>query len=114
MRKWILVLLGVFGAAGAVVSSEFGLTVQLGSAVVGIGSILVYVFGESKNDIARMAAQKDKWKDPKFIVSVLAAIVAALGTAGVALPVSPEIIVTILTLIVGVLFKKGVSDQPVA
>jgi hypothetical protein len=61
-----------------------------------------------------MAAQKDKWKDPKFIVSVIAAIVAALGTAGVNLPVSPEIIVTILTLIVGLLFKKGVADTPVA
>jgi hypothetical protein len=114
MRKWLFILFAVFGAAGAVLSQEFGLTVQLGSAVVGLGAIAVYIFGESKNDIARMAAQKDKWKDPKFIVSVLAAIVAALGTAGVNLPVSPEIIVTILTLIVGLLFKKGVADTPVA
>jgi len=113
MRKWILVLLGVFGAVGAVVSQEFGLTVQLGSAVVGIGAILVYVFGESKNDIARMAAQKDKWKDPKFIISVISAIVAGLGTSGVNLPVSPEVIITILTVIVGLLFKKGVADIPV-
>jgi len=114
MRKWILVLLGVFGAAGAVLSSEFGLTVQLGSAVIGLGAVLVYVFGEAKNDIARMAAQKDKWKDPKFIISVVAAIVAALGTAGVNLPVSPEIIVVVLTFIVGLLFKQGVADTPIA
>jgi len=114
MRKWILVLLGVGGAVGAVVSSEFGLTVQLGAAVLGIGSVLVYVFGEAKNDLARMVTQKAKWKDPKFWISVVSAVVAGLGTAGVNLPVSPEIIVTILTVIVGILFKKGVADQPTA
>lgn len=112
MRKWMFIFLAVFGSAGAVLSQEFGLTVQLGSAVVGLGSIAVYLFGEAKNDLNRMATQKAKFKDPKFWISVVAAVVAGLGTAGVNLPVSPEIIVTILTVIVGILFKKGVADTP--
>lgn len=112
MRKWMFILLAVFGAAGAVLSQEFGLTVQLGSVVVGLGAIAVYIFGEAKNDLARMATQKDKWRDPKFWISAVSAVVASLGASGVNLPVSPEIIVSALTFIVGILFKKGVADTP--
>lgn len=109
MRKWIMVALGVAGALGAVISTEFGLTVQLGAVVMGLGAVLVYVFGEAKADLGRLSAQQAKWADPKFWVSMVSVAVAALGTAGVNLPLSPELIVTILTFIVGILFKEKVA-----
>lgn len=105
MRKWIMVLLGVLGAVGAVVSTEFGLTVQLGAVVAGLGAVLIYVFGEAKADFARVKAQTGKFKDPKFILSLAAAVIAGLTQAGVNLPLSPEIIIAVLAAIVGVLFK---------
>lgn len=105
MRKWMMVILGVLGATGAVVSAEFGLTVQLGAVIAGLGAILVYVFGEAKADLARFDAQKDKFKDPKFWISILSAVVAALAQV-INLPLDPAIIIAVLTVIVGALFKK--------
>ena len=105
-RKMLFVLLGVLGAAGAVVSQQFGLTADLGAAVVGLTSLIVYVFNEGQADKARLAAQKAKWGDPKFIMTLVSAVIAGLGTSGVNLPVSPELISGILTVIVGALFKK--------
>lgn len=105
-RKWLFVLLGVLGAAGAVISTEFGLTLKLGAALTGVGAILVYVFNEAKADLARFAAQKAKWGDPKFIMTLASAVIAGLGTAGVELPIAPEILIAILTAIVGWIFKK--------
>jgi len=113
MRKWIVVILGILGAVGAVVSTEFGLTVKVGSLAAMLTAALVYVFGEAKNDLARLAAQKAKWADPKFWIAVAAAVIGALGEAGVKLPVAPELIITVLTVLLGVLFKTKVADTPV-
>ena len=110
-RKWIFTLLAVLGAAGAVISAEFGLAVQLGAVLAGLAAVIVYVFNEAKADVAAIAQQKDKWKDPKFIITLLSAVVAALAQQ-VALPISPEIIIAVLTAIVGVLFKVSPSERP--
>jgi uncharacterized membrane protein len=103
-RKWIFTILAVLGAAGAVISAEFGLTVQLGAVVAGIAAVLVYVFNEAKADRDRIKAQAGKWTDPKFVITLVSAIVAALAQE-ITLPVSPEIIIAVLTAIVGILFK---------
>ncbi len=110
-RKWIFTVLAVLGAVGAVVSTEFGLTVQLGAVVAGLAAVLVYVFGEAKADLDKLAAQVDKWKDPKFWITLLSAVIAALGQAGVVLPISPEMIIAILTAIVGILFRAKPSRR---
>lgn len=112
-RKWLFTILAVLGAAGAVISSEFGLTVQLGAVITGIGAILVYVFNEAKADIAAISQQKAKWTDPKFLITLLSALVAALAQE-VTLPVAPEIIIAILTAVVGALFKAKPSERPAA
>ena len=104
-RKTIMTVLAVIGAIGAVVSNEFGLTVQLGTVVAGIGAILVYVFGEMKADFARVKTQASKFKDVKFLTTCVSAALAALANAtGWEIPT--ELIIGLLTLIVGILFKK--------
>jgi len=103
-RKWIFTILAVLGAAGAVISTEFGLTVKLGAVVAAIVAALVYVFNEAKADKDRITAQAGKWTDPKFVLTLVSAIIAALAQE-ITLPVSPEIIIAVLTAIVGILFK---------
>ena len=112
-RKWLFTILAVLGAAGAVISAEFGLTVKLGAVAAALGGIVVYIFNEAKADRARMTAQKYKWADPKFWITMLSAVVAALAQE-VALPLPPEIIIAVLTAIVGVLFKAKPATQPTA
>jgi hypothetical protein len=103
-RKWLFTIVAVLGAAGAVVSTEFGLTVKLGAVIAFIAAALVYVFNEAKADKYRITTQQGKWTDPKFVITLVSAVVAALAQQ-ITLPVSPEIIITVLTVIVGILFK---------
>jgi MFS family permease len=104
-RKTLLVVIAVLAAIFGFIGDSFGLTMKPGAAVVGLGSVLLYVFFEAKADKQRMAAQRDKWKDPKFWIAAISAGLAAAGSAGAELPISPEIITTVLTVIMGVLFK---------
>jgi len=104
-RKTIAVVVAVVGAILGIMVSAFGLSINAVALAATLGSILVWVFGESKADLAKIGAQIGKFKDPKFLLTIVAAIVGALGTAGVNLPVSPEVIIAILTAIVGILFK---------
>ena len=113
-RKTLLTILGVLAAAGAVVSTEFGLHANLGAVITTIAAVLVYVFNEAKLDLANLASQKAKWTDQKFLTTMVAAIIGAIGAAGVTLPIAPEIIIAVLTGIIQALFKTQTSDPRVA
>lgn len=104
-RKTILVVIAVLAAIFGFIGDSFGLTMKPGAAVVGLGSVLLYVFFEAKADKERLRAQAGRWKDPKFYLALVSALLAALVQSGIALPVSPEIIIAVLTAIMGVLFK---------
>lgn len=104
-RKTIFTILAVIGAAGAVISTEFGLTVQLGGVIAAVAGILVYVFNEAKADIANLGAQAARWSDPKFLITLLTAVIGAISQA-VTLPIDPAIIIAVLTAIVQMLFGK--------
>lgn len=105
-RKTILTVVAILAAIGGVISSTFGLTLNGAAAATGLGVILLYVFNEAKADKVRLASQRDKWKDPKFWMAVVAATVSALGTAEVKLPIDPNIISAALAFVIGILFKK--------
>ena len=103
-RKAILTIVAVLGAVLGVFKTTFGLTIDSGTMLAGVGAILLYVFFEAKADKDRLRDQAGKWKDPKWIITVLsAALVAFQQSTGMALPV--DAIVAILTVIVSVLFK---------
>ncbi|MBE3126184.1 MAG: hypothetical protein IMZ57_11080 [Acidobacteria bacterium] len=108
-RKTWLLIFAFLGAVLGVISKAFELTINPVALMAGLGSIVVYVGLEAKADRERLRAQASKWKDPKFIAELVAAIVAALGTAGVVLPLPPEMIVGILTAIIAILFKAKPS-----
>lgn len=103
-RKVILAALGVVGAILGVIQTEFGLALNVGGIIAFLGAAVIYIQQEAKLDKDRLAAQKDKWKDPKFWLAALGAGVVALGEV-VTLPLDPAIINSILAIILGIIFK---------
>lgn len=106
-RKTILTIVAVLGA----IATAIGLSTNALAAVGGMGAILVYVFLEAKADLAAVLAQVAKWKDPKFWITVVSAILAALQSSGVTLPIDSNVIIAILTAIVAILFKTAPSAR---
>jgi len=69
---------------------------------------LCYVLFEAKLDLKKLSMQIGRFKDPKFILAFISAILVAISEAfGLELPV--EAIVAVLTVIMGVLFKAEFS-----
>lgn len=104
-RKTLLTVLAVLGAILGVFGTTFGLTLNATGLVAGLGAVLVYVLFEAKADIARIKPQADRLKDPKFLLTLVSAILGALQSSGITLPIPNEVIIAVLTAIVGVLFK---------
>lgn len=104
-RKTIAVFVAVLGAIVGVLVSTFGLSIDATVLATGLAGILVWVFGEAKADLAKIGGQSGRFKDPKFWLAVISAVVTALGTAGVIPPALAESIIAVLTLIIGFLFK---------
>ncbi len=110
-RKTIFTVLAVVGSFLAVFAETLGLSISPTVVLAGVASILVYVFGEAKADIAAISQQVSKLKDPKTWLAAIAAAIVALTEAGVQLPISPELIIAFLTAIMGILFKTAPSAR---
>jgi len=107
-RKTITAVIGIIGAVLAFFSEQFGLSINPVAVMAGLVSIVTYVLLEGKLDIKRVGSQIGKFKDPKFILAFISAILVAVSEAfGLELPV--EAIVAVLTVIMGVLFKVEFS-----
>lgn len=107
-RKTLVVILGILTAVVAVFQQEFGLSITLTTAVAGLVALMVYLFGEFKQDLARIRSQAHRWADPKFWIAIVAAVLAVLNTElGLGLPANA--IIAVLTIIMGILFKKNVA-----
>ena len=104
-RKTLLAILGVLGAVFAFIAKEFGLSIDTVAVTAAIASIIVYIYGEMKLDFERFRSQAHRFSDPKFIIALISVILGAINkNFGLAIPV--EAIIAILTVIMGVLFRK--------
>jgi len=104
-RKTFLAIVSVFGALITVFADKFGLTLDPVQMVAAITAIGLYILFESKLDYKTMTQQKDRWKDPKFYLAFLSAVLVALNTSfAMNLPV--EVIVGAATALMALLFKK--------
>ena len=110
-RKTILTFIAVLGAILGVIGSTLGLTLNGAAAASGLGAVLLYVLFEAKLDLKKLGAQAGKFKDPKFWLAIISAVIAALAQAGVTLPLSPELIVAILTAIMTALFGAKFKEN---
>lgn len=104
-RKTLLTIVAVIGAILTAFQDAFGLTINGAAVAAGLGAIVLYVLLEAKADRDRIRSQVARFKDPKFWLAVISSVLVALTEAGIALPISPEIIIAVLTAIMGILFK---------
>lgn len=103
-RKTIGFVVAILGAILVAFQEQFGLSFDPVAVSVGIGAILTYIFFEAKLDLKALASQPGKWKDPKFWLTVLSVILAAVEqTFQLGIPVAE--IIAIITVLVGFLFK---------
>lgn len=105
-KTTVFTILAVLGAALTVFANALGLALDPTKALAGVAAVLVYVFASFKSDIAGLN-QPLIWKDPKVWLASIEAAIGALTAAGVTLPIPPEIIITVLAAIMGLLFKPA-------
>ena len=104
-RKTLLSIIAVIGAVLTFFKEQFGLAMDVSGILAGIAAILLYVLWEGKADIKRITAQAGKFKDAKFWLAFVAMIIGVVNEQfGLNLPA--EIIIGILTVLMGFLFKK--------
>ena len=105
-KTTVLTVLAVAGTVLSVFSKALGLAIDPSKVLLGVAGILIYVFGSLKTDIAGLN-QPLVWKDPKIYLAAVQAALAALASAGVVLPIAPELIIAVLSAIMGLLFKPA-------
>jgi len=108
-RKTILAVIAVFGAALTVFQQQFGLSIDPTAVIAGLTAIVLYGLFEAKLDIKRITSQAGKFRDPKFWMAAISSLLVAVNEAfGLNLPT--EIIISVLTMIMGLLFKASFSQ----
>jgi len=109
-RKSILALIGVLGALIAVLTGQFGLSPDAIAAFGGLTAVIIYIFGEMKLDLKRIGGQSGRFKDPKFWLAVITALLAAVNKEfGLNLPA--EYIVGVLNFVLIILFGKKLATS---
>ena len=104
-RKTIMAVLGVIGAILVFLQQQFGLTLDATAIVGGLTAIVLYILFEAKLDAKRIGMQLGRFKDPKFWLAFVSALLVALQNAfGWNLPI--EAIVSVLTVVMSILFGK--------
>lgn len=102
-RKTIGFIVAIGGSILALVQEQFGLSLDPVAIAAGVGAVLTYIFFEGKLDLAAMARQPGKWKDPKFWITFISVVLAGIE-ANFQLGIPVEAIVSGLTTLVMILF----------
>jgi len=105
-RKTLMFVLGLLGAFLTFLQSQFGLAIDTTAVIGGLTIVGLYIFAEAKLDIQRVGQQVAKFKDPKFWLAFVIAILTYLNTSlGWDLPI--EVIQTFLGLVLAWLFRSA-------
>ena len=112
-RKTIGFVVSIITVILTFFQEQFGLSLDPVAVAAGLGAILTYIFFESKLDLVALTSQPGRWTDPKFLITFVSTILAAIE-AQFNLGIPVEAIIPVLTLIVGVLFGKKLlsPDKP--
>lgn len=111
-RKTIGFVVSIITVILTALQEQFGLSLDPGAVALGLGSVLTYIFFEAKLDMLKLK-QPGRWTDPKFLITFVSTILAAIE-AQFAIGIPVEAIIPILTIIVGMLFGKKLKspDKP--
>ena len=114
-RKTLLAILAVITAVLAFFKDQFGLALDPTAVVGGIGAVVLYLLFEAKLEIKKACFQAGKWRDPKFWLALVTLLYTTIGQQfGLKLPLSPELVSTILATVMSVLFAKKFKDEKTA
>jgi len=105
MRKMIIFCTAIITALAAVLQTQLGLTIGLAAAMASIAALITYIFGEAKNDFARIKSliiQQGKFTDPAFWGAIISGILPVVNST-FGLGLSDQVIISIATVIVGIL-----------
>ena len=105
-RKTVMFIVAIIGAVLTWATGMFGLSISATAVVAAMTAVVVYIFGEMKNDIARIRKsieQAKKWRDPAFWTSLVAAFLPILNTY-LKLHIPVETVVSVLTVILAFIF----------
>lgn len=105
-KTTVFAILAIAGTVLSVFANALGLTIDPSKVLLGVAAVLTYVFGALKTDLAGLN-QPGVWRDPKVWIAAASALLAGLASAGVQLPIAPELIIAVLTAILGFLFKPA-------
>jgi uncharacterized membrane protein len=98
-RKSLIAILGVLFVF---LKEQFGLAIDATAFV----AILAYLLFESKLDAKRIYSQAGRFKDPKFWIALIAALVPVINAEfGFNLPA--DAIIIVLNLLLAILFKSA-------
>lgn len=110
-RKTLMAVIAVITAVLAFLKDQFGLAIDTAAVVGGLGAVVLYILFEAKLDLKKIGAQANRWADPKFWLAFVAALYAVLqGELGLKLPLSPEVVSSILAAIMSLLFAKRFKE----
>ncbi len=110
-RKTIGFIVAIAGSILALVQEHFGMSLDPVAIAAGVGAILTYIFFEAKLDLNALTKQPGKWKDPKFWLTVISAVLAAVeATFQLGIPVEAIIsgLATVVMILFGIKFKKEI------
>lgn len=108
MRKKILIITAVAGALLTFMQAEFGLSIDPFAVTAGMTAVIVYLFGEGRNDLARIKrgiVQEGRFKDPNFWIAFISAVLPVVNTE-LKLDLPVELIVTAASGIIAFIFAK--------
>jgi cobalamin synthase len=108
MRKILLVIVAVITAVLSLLQKEIGISIDASAVGVALTAVVVYLFGEAKNDIERVKTeiwQNKKWRDPAFWTSLGAVLIPVLNSK-LKMNIPVEIISGALATVAGILFAK--------
>lgn len=114
-RKTLMAVLAVITAVLAFFKDQFGLALDPAAVVGGIGAVVLYLLFEAKLDFKKLVPQSGKWKDLKFWLALVTLLYTTIGQQfGLKLPLSPELVSSILAAVMSALFAKKFKEAKAA
>lgn len=108
MRKTLILAITILTAIISFFQDQFSLSINAAAVGATALAVIVYIFGEFKNDIQRVKLklfQEGKWKDPAFWIAFLSSILPVLN-AELKLNLPVELIISVLTGVITIIFAK--------
>ena len=113
-RKTMLAILAALGSILGFLNGWFELGLNVTALMATVTALFLWVFFEARLDIKRLLgqikSQSNKFADPRFWLALAMVLIEVLNEA-FALKLPVEVIIIVLTALMGLLFKKQEEQE---